>query len=257
MQLCECFVLAPSSGLVSCYHNHNRLRLVDYRQSGCSVFKNENDEPPPLPSEADENDPQAKPMSRLAMAAADWMEDDELQTYWDRYDAAKSNSSNGNKNRDNMRSTTSVVKSAQEDEILTTEERLDRYFQSRGIDKSLEKKHAKDIKRAATYAAKSASGALDAIQTLEQVRPYMQVGSKLGGTALLELAYAYQAHSENEEKGNDKYEDEFREICYSIIDKNPLRELRLRAKQLLEDPKRHGRKYEKRSFWKSFDSLWS
>lgn len=184
------------------------------------------------------------------MAAADWLEEeeDELLSYWDRYDAAKSNS--GTASADGNKSSAASSVSAETD--LSTEERLDRYFESRGIDKSTEKKHAPEIESAVSYATNSASSASEAIAALEKVRPYLQVGSKLGGTALLELAYAYQAAASDQED----YEGEYKEICNAIIETNPLRELRLRAKQLLEEPTRYGKKYDKKGLWGSFDSLW-
>ena len=198
----------------------------------------------------DENSP--KPMSRLAMAAADWMEeeDDELLSYWDRFDDAKSNSKkNANTTHPQGASNSEVILENSQSEInMSTEERLDRYFQSRGIDKSIEKKYSKDIERAMTYASTSASSAQDAIQNLEKVLPYMQVGSKIGGSALMELAYAYQAHGDEEKAVK---------ICSLIMNQNPLKELRLRAKQLMEDPVRFGKRYEKKSFWTSFDSWWN
>lgn len=244
--------VSPSSN-ANAFLSPHRMCSSDDKQLRHFASKDSSDESPT--TEEDKNDTsssssETKPMSRLAMAAADWMEEeDELQSYWDRYDTAKSTS---NKDAE-IKNAPSASDLSQEDETLTTDERLDRYFQSRGIDKSIEKKYASNIENAIKH-ANSASSSLDAIQSLEKVRSYMQIGSKLGGTALLELAYAYQAYSN--EEGNE-YEDKFREICNDIIEKNPLRELRLRAKQLLEDPKRYGKKYEKRNFWKAFDSLWS
>lgn len=207
-----------------------------------------------LNEEADDP-PASKPkaMSRLAIAAADWMEEeeDELFSYWDRFDDAKSNA----KQKDRIAKTstvTSLFTTDTESNLLnttiSTEERLDRYFKSRGIDKSLEKKHSKDIERAMRYATNSALCPMDAIQELEKVQPYMQIGSNIGGSALLELAYAYQANGDI---------DEMVTICNMIIENNPLRELRKQAKQLKQEPEKYGKKYERKNFWTSFDSLWS
>ena len=63
----------------------------------------------------------------------------------------------------------------------------------------------------------------------------------------MELAYAYQAHGDEEEAVR---------ICNHIIESNSLRELRTKAKQLIADPKRYGKNYDKRSFWSNFDSWW-
>ncbi|KAL7523412.1 hypothetical protein ACHAWF_000507 [Thalassiosira exigua] len=158
-----------------------------------------------------------KPMSRLAMAAADWMEEeedhDELLAYWDRFDEAKSKSKNDGDSSSPSNTTPSIEEEYDYDADISTEERLDRYYQSRGIDKSAERKHVEQIDLAVASAVAAAS-ALEAIRALEKVRPYLQVGSKRGGAALLELARAYLANGE---------EDEAFEICKDLMKSNPPR----------------------------------
>mmetsp|Transcript_34115 Transcript_34115/g.50956 ORF Transcript_34115/g.50956 Transcript_34115/m.50956 type:complete len:82 (-) Transcript_34115:526-771(-) len=79
-------------------------------------------------------------MSRLIMAAADWMEkeEDELNFYWEHYynakqsNTLKSDLTNDQNDEESQKTTPSD---------LSTEELLDRYFQKFGIDKRTEKEH--------------------------------------------------------------------------------------------------------------------
>ena len=96
----------------------------------------------------------AKPLSPLAMAAADWLEEeeDELAMYWDRYDVAKKSSTSGSSTAQPQSIPPSEPSGSLDDTIntatSTTEELLDRYYESRNIDRGLERSHATQIKQA-------------------------------------------------------------------------------------------------------------
>jgi len=133
-----------------------------------------------------------KSKTRLAQLAEDWLEDeeeegDELLQYWERFDAKQ------------------VVKAKITSTIdtnngLTTEERLERYFDSRGINKQKEKDHAMEIENAIDKAQKATTSS-HAIAVLQEVRPWLQINTRLGGTALVELAIAlWQCHDEREQR---------------------------------------------------------
>jgi hypothetical protein len=89
------------------------------------------------------------------MAAADWVEEeeDELSKYWERFDDAKrvertSTSADGN----------SMPRRVDEQGSTgTTEQLLDSYYRSRGIDKEAETKHRSTIENAVNEASKAAS----------------------------------------------------------------------------------------------------
>jgi hypothetical protein len=144
-------------------------------------------------------------LSPLAMAAADWLEEeeDELAMYWDRYDVAKKNSNSGKEQ------TLPSAPQPQQDQdnndaTTTTEERLDRYYQSRNIDRGIERQHSTQIKQAIEK-SKKASSAEEAIQLLVPIRQYLQYNTKLGGNAYFELAQALDANGQVEE-ATDVYE---------------------------------------------------
>lgn len=189
-----------------------------------------------------------KPMSRLAMAAADWMEEeeDELTMYWERFDAAKSDKDR--KLETQSQAPLSSDKGDDNSTSLSTEELLDRYYEGRKIDKKTEQKHSNEIEEAIVFASVSASSAMEAIQKLETVRSYLQVGSKLGGTGLLELAQAYQANGD---------ESEASEIFHLLVQYNPQRDIRFRAKQLIENPSTNKKEYGRKGFWATFDDFWT
>ena len=139
------------------------------------------------------SNPDDKPKSRLALLAEDWLEEeeDELTSYWERFDENK----NGNISADSKSSSFASLYSSpnfvddSSSEVLTTEERLERYYDSRGINKKKEEQFKSDIEYAINTARKAATAEI-AIAELEKVQPYLQVNSKLGGTALYELAVA-------------------------------------------------------------------
>lgn len=133
-----------------------------------------------------------KPKSRLALLAEDWLEEeeDELASYWERFDENKNGNVSADFNSTSFASSGSyknIVDSSSE--TLTTEERLERYYDSRGINKKKEEQFASQIEYAINAAKKAATAEI-AIAELEKVQPYLQVNSKLGGSALYELVIA-------------------------------------------------------------------
>ncbi len=140
---------------------------------------------------------ETKALSPLAMAAADWLEEeeDELVLYWDRFDAARSSRSGNNDEEDDDEGQGRQQITSQNDEGATTEQLLDRYYQGRGIDKKGGRKHGEQIRKA-TESAGRASSAEDAVKALEPVRPYLQFNTKAGGNAYFELAQALDASGE-------------------------------------------------------------
>jgi hypothetical protein len=138
-----------------------------------------------LSSAVDDNDNnEKKPQSRLALLAQDWLEEeeeqDELQLYWERFDE---------KTKQERTPATTIAEDDNDERSLTTQQRLERYYDRRGINKRCEQGHAQEIKEALVNAQKAATPE-QAIAFLEQVHPWLQINSKLGGTALLELAIA-------------------------------------------------------------------
>jgi hypothetical protein len=124
-----------------------------------------------------------KAQSPLAMAAQEWLEDDdedELFAYWDRFDEKKSDAKMESKSNVFEMSDAPAV-----DRSLSTDELLDQYYKGRGIDKRVENKHRNEIQKALN-AAKMAKSAREAVRFLEEVRPWLQTNTKLGGDALLE-----------------------------------------------------------------------
>lgn len=118
--------------------------------------------------------------------AEDWLEEeeDELQLYWERFDENKS----GNIKQEDSSHASKIHDDEEDDSLtLTTEQRLDRYYDRRGINKRREREHITEIEHALKNARKAATPE-EAILFLEKVQPWLQINSKLGGTALLELA---------------------------------------------------------------------
>ena len=198
-----------------------------------------------------------KPMSRLAMAAADWLDDDddgydELSNYWNKFEEAKNNKSEKASLPKEVKSSSSSLSPpyGNINPTTTTEELLDRYYKGRGIDKSMESKYKDKIKDA-IQKANNAPNASEAIKILQSVRPYMQPNTKFGGEALIELAQAYDANNE---------EDSACEI-YTILLRSPHLDIRLQVKQMIENPKQFRKEYGKanknRMWFSSFDSWWS
>jgi hypothetical protein len=148
---------------------------------GCAAFVARTRSRPStvISSAVDDND-EKKPQSRLARLAEDWLEEeeDELRLYWERFDE-----------KTKQEEPPANTKDDDNDTSLTTEQRLERYYDRRGINKRCEKGHAQEIKEALDKAQIAATPER-AIAFLEQVQPWLQINSKLGGTALLELAVA-------------------------------------------------------------------
>jgi hypothetical protein len=132
--------------------------------------------------------PPSKPQSRLARLAEEWLEEeegDELTKYWERFDMKE-------------KQEPTVVVAEKEEENLSTEQRLERYYDRRGINKKKEEDHAISIQEAIQTAKKAATSE-QAIAALQKVRPWLQVNTRLGGTALVELAIALWQKDEEEE----------------------------------------------------------
>ena len=163
--------------------------IKDPKESRNEASSKDNDDTSTLGT----SDPGDKPKSRLALLAEDWLEEeeDELTSYWERFDENK----NGNTSTDSKSSSfassdslPNIVDDSSSEE-LTTEERLERYYDSRGINKKKEEQFKSNIEYAIDAARKAATAEV-AIVELEKVQPYLQVNSALGGTALYELAIA-------------------------------------------------------------------
>jgi hypothetical protein len=120
--------------------------------------------------------------------AEEWLEEeegDELTKYWERFDMKE-------------KQEPTVVVAEKEEENLSTEQRLERYYDRRGINKKKEEDHAISIQEAIQTAKKAATSE-QAIAALQKVRPWLQVNTRLGGTALVELAIALWQKDEEEE----------------------------------------------------------
>jgi len=205
--------------------NHNILNAVD-----------EN-----IQSNSDENDDEkksvAKPLSPLAMAAADWLEEeeDELALYWDRYDVAKKSSSK------EQPQSTPPQPLLDTDSNTTTEERLDRYYESRNIDRGVERQHATQIKHA-IETSKKASSADEAIQLLTPIRQYLQYNTKLGGNAYFELAQALDANDQVGEATD----------IYEKLASSPHVEIRRKSRELLAMGTSRRKRTYSRNVWNWF-----
>ena len=235
------------STVIKRYDNHSGLRKKHHRNSIlCTAAENT------LPEDHDgsnnnvneDDSTTKKTLSPLAMAAADWLEEeeDELAMYWDRYDVAKTSSDQRPHptppptNNDNTLDKTN-------DEGRTTEELLNRYYESRNIDRGMERKYKTEIEDAIEKSSKKASSADEAIQALTPIQQYLQYNTKLGGRAYLELAQAYDA--------NDQI-DEATKI-YEQLASNPHVDIRKRSRELLSMPpsSRPKRTYN-RNVWNLF-----
>ena len=156
--------------------------------------------------DTEKKDEKKKPSSRLAMLAEDWLddedddEDDELLSYWGRFEdrvIKQPSSTSSEEVRGNDENDGTI------DSSITTEERLDRYYDSRGINKRQERKHKTKIEQALDKAFGStsssssgsstaaASSLSQAIRILEDIQPLCQVNTRLGGQTLIELALLY------------------------------------------------------------------
>lgn len=212
-----------------------------------------------------------KPSSRLAMLASDWLEEeeDELASYWDRFDEARTSGTKASTTT--ASSTTATTGSSEDDEkVLTTEQRLDRYHASRGVDRRAEEANRPAIEAALAKARgdgdDASSTASEAVRALEDVLPYLQPKTRLGGTALLELAWALIERSEEEERdgreGGGEWEDrrrsaeeESRTICRTLLD-NPSADVRRGAAEVLRNGGKSSARMRRRggrdSTWRGF-----
>ena len=221
--------------------NHNILYASENTNDGQSN-SDENNTPP--------NDKvvesEVKSLSPLAMAAADWLEEeeDELAMYWDRYDVAKKNS-NSSKEQPLPSTPSQHDQDDDDDDATTTEERLDRYYQSRNIDRGIEQQHSTQIKQAIEK-SKKASSADEAIQHLTPIRQYLQYNTKLGGNAYFELAQALDANSSQEE-----VDDEATDI-YEKLACSPHAEIRRKSRELLAMGSSRRKRSYNRNVWNWF-----
>jgi tetratricopeptide (TPR) repeat protein len=181
---------------------------------------------------------ETKSMSPLAMAAADWLEDeeDELSLYWEKFDDAKRDGID-NKSRLNT-ATELLVDEKNVSPVATTEELLERYYESRGISRETEQKHKQEIK-AAVKAARKASSAKEAIRLLEGVKSYLQCNTQLGGDALLELAECYEANDEPEKSLE----------IYEKVRTNPQSQIRRRVKAIFSNPSSRPKRQFTKGLW--------
>jgi hypothetical protein len=163
-----------------------------------------------------------KPQSRLARLAEDWLEEeeDELLQYWERFDEKTKQETVIAVEEEATSSDDSDGEPGPANSTLTTEQRLERYYDRRGIHKSNERKHANKI-QAAIATAQAASTPEQAIAALVQVQPYLQSRTQLGGTALLELAIALWQR--------DGHPDEA--LCEALLD-NP--HVKVKVQRLLK-----------------------
>lgn len=191
------------------------------------------------------NGKEEEKLSPLAMAAADWLEDeeDELEMYWNRFDDAKSSSAGiNNESQDAKGSIQSKQTSIKSDE--TTEDRLDRYYESRGIDKREEKKYAPLILKA-VESAKKAPSAEEALKELEPIRKYLQYNTKIGENAYFEVAQALDASGEEAEAT----------VIYEQLAASFHADIRKKSRELLAKLPRPKRVYKK-NVWKFFWNDW-
>eukprot|EP00978_Attheya_sp_CCMP212_P001218 scaffold2550_cov48-Attheya_sp.AAC.1 len=190
---------------------------------------------------------ETKSMSPLAMAAADWLEEeeDELSLYWEKFDDAKRD---GLSNKSRVNTATELLvdeKNVSPVVAITTEELLDRYYESRGISRKTEQMHEQEIKDA-VKAARKASSAEEAIRRLEVVRSYLQCNTQLGGNALLELAECYEANEEPE-KALEIYEK---------VRTNPQSQIRRRVKAIFTNPSSRPKRQFTKGLWNLTWDTW-
>jgi hypothetical protein len=228
--------------------------ICDTRHTAClAAPQGEGNDEDPFREDERSGNSDTKSLSPLAMAAADWLEDedDELALYWDRFDATKRRRSTDDADggdaapRPPQPGTASSASSDHDREGATTEQLLDRYHASRGIDKREDEKHAARIK-AATASARGAASAEDALRNLEPMRRHLQYNTKVGGTAYFELAQALDASGDATEARG----------IYERLAASPHAELRRKARALLSQSSRPRRSYTANVwhlFWENWD----
>jgi hypothetical protein len=72
-----------------------------------------------------------------------------------------------------------------EEENLSTEQRLERYYDRRGINKEKEEDHATSIQEAVQTAKKAATSE-QVLTAFQKVRPWIQVNTRLGWSSSME-----------------------------------------------------------------------
>lgn len=178
--------------------------------------------------------PTTAPQSRLARLAEDWLLEEEEDpnnewlSYWERFDE-KIPQSIHEETLQITNTNSNIEKST-----MTTEERLERYLDSRGIRRKDEVDHQQEI-QTAIQLAQTAITADAALRSLEIVQPYLQVHTRLGGLALVEYLTASWQKSGNLDE----------ELCRALLE-NPHDIVVSKVKQLLrrtEPPPRQP------SFW--------
>ena len=241
--------------------------------------KNENES-----TESDNENMKPKSKSRLAMAAEDWLDDyddgeDELSKYWNNFEQNKNDNNNTQKKQTTVGATSTATTTNNKDldtllkdtnyMNLSTEQKLDQYYQNRGIDKELDAKYKPLIQSTIQSISKKASNAQEAIEILSQIKPYIQPNTKIGGEALLELCVAYisgrydddsverkKDSSSNDTHNIDDVEEELENQIINIFEllkDNPHRDIQQRLKQMKKDPMRFKKEYgvESMNYWKN------
>jgi len=195
--------------------------------------------------ESDSSGEKEKNLSPLAMAAAEWLEDeeDELTMYWDRFDFARGcdksrtddNNTVQNKQEVNTQSSSSI------NFRETTEQRLDRYYEKCGIDKGEERKYAPLIHKA-VESAKKAPSAEEALKLLEPIRQYLQFNTKIGGNAYFEIAQALDAIGDQESAT----------VVYQQLADSPHADVRKKSRELLASSTHRPKRVYKKNVWSFF-----
>ena len=230
---------------------HHKTIIGSRLSSYNSTTNNGDDSIPNDDDDVEENEKSVAPketkkLSPLAMAAADWLdeeeEDDEWGQYWDKYETSKQNKDTITSDKSIWDSSSAIGNIDKRNGIgnLTTEELLDNYYETMGIDKKTERYHQKEIESALQYAKSQKKGGTTIpsntktiIKKLEQVQPYLQPNTQLGGQALIELATAYYYHYYNRDDENDSFVSKSQTILQLILEKNLDRSTLRQAKQLL------------------------
>lgn len=199
-------------------------------------------------------EPSKKPLSPLAMAAMEMLEeqeqeenarlrmqtneaevvveeeeeDDELAAYWDRYDESKRLGVHEVDREALLRlRKQSDAEELPQDKAARTDYLLNRYYARYGIDKATEDLHRAEIEAAIAtcqreLAARGAAAA--ALLALRKVEPFVQVNSKLGSAFLFELARVHETAG---------HEDDARGVYESLQRDHPQSDVRREARTLL------------------------